>query len=90
MLTCIISRQSTLRAAFTAIELVVVMGIMLMLMGMTTPTVLKMLRQSAVHKAGSDIVDAWRIRRLAHVHANRSQIIVGHEDFAGLKGPRHI
>ena len=40
--------------------------------------------------AQAAIVDAWRIRRLAHVHANRSQIIVGHEDFAGLKGPRHI
>jgi len=63
MLTRIISRQSASRAAFTAIELVVVMGIMLMLMGMTTPTVLKMLRQSAVHNAGSDIVDAWRMAR---------------------------
>ena len=29
------------------------------------------------------IIDGWRSRRLAHVAANRSHVIVGHEDLAG-------
>lgn len=29
------------------------------------------------------VIDAWRCRRLAHVDAGRSQVIVGHEDLAG-------
>lgn len=28
------------------------------------------------------VINAWRVRRLGHVDANRSQIIVGHEDLA--------
>jgi Tfp pilus assembly protein FimT len=61
MNTRITYRQSPMHAGFTAIELCVVLGIMLMLAGMTTPTVLKMLRQSAVHEAGGEIINAWRV-----------------------------
>jgi hypothetical protein len=31
----------------------------------------------------TSVIDAWRRRRHAHIDANRSQIIVGHEDLAG-------
>ena len=34
-------------------------------------------------------IDGWRNRRLAHVEANRSRIIVGHEDFAAWL-PRNL
>lgn len=30
----------------------------------------------------AEVIDGWRHRRLAHVAANRSHLIVGHEDFA--------
>jgi hypothetical protein len=32
----------------------------------------------------SDLIDAWKERRLAHVAAGRSQIMVGHHDLAAL------
>jgi hypothetical protein len=35
----------------------------------------------------SDVIEAWRLRRHAHVDANRSRIVVGHEDLAAW---RHI
>jgi len=30
------------------------------------------------------LIEAWRVRRHAHVDANRSSIVVGHEDLVGL------
>lgn len=35
-------------------------------------------------------VDAWRDRRIAHVDAGRSEIIVGHEDLMGVLGARNL
>jgi len=29
-------------------------------------------------------IDAWRVRRLAHIDAGRSRIVVGHVDVAGV------
>ena len=43
--------------------MIIVMGIMISLSLMTTPTVLKLLRQSAVHSAAGDIIDAWNQAR---------------------------
>ena len=39
------------------------MGLMIMLSAMTVPTVLRMIRQSAVHSAAGDIIDAWNLAR---------------------------
>ena len=41
---------------------------------------------TALAPAQAAIVAAWRTRRLAHVDADRSHIVVGHEDFAGILG----
>lgn len=36
------------------------------------------------------VIDGWRARRLAHVDANRSRIIVGHQDLAGILGTEDV
>lgn len=56
-------RRTTGRSSFTAIELVVVMGIMLLLAGMTLPAVLPSLRKGALHSAANDIESCWRQAR---------------------------
>lgn len=35
-------------------------------------------------------IDAWRGRRLAHLAANRSHIVVGHEDLSGILGAEDL
>jgi hypothetical protein len=34
--------------------------------------------------AGSSTVERWRDRRIAHIEAGRSQIVVGHLDIAAV------
>jgi type II secretory pathway pseudopilin PulG len=54
------------RNGFTAVELVVVIGIMLLLTGMAMPGVLSSLRRGAVHSTANEVIDCWRqTRRLA-------------------------
>jgi hypothetical protein len=43
---------------------------------------------SEVDPARADAITAWRGRRLAHVEANRSHLVVGHEDFCALPSGR--
>lgn len=43
--------------------MIIVMGLMIMLAAMSVPTVLKMIRQSAVHSAAGDIINAWNLAR---------------------------
>ncbi len=58
------------RRGFTAIELVVVVGIMMLVMSMMMPAVLKTLRKGAVSAAATDIMQCWRqARNLAIRHA---------------------
>jgi Tfp pilus assembly protein FimT len=57
------------RGAFTAVELVVVIGIMLLLMGMAAPAVVKSIRRGAVNSAANDVQQCWRqARMLALTH----------------------
>jgi hypothetical protein len=40
--------------------------------------------------AQAAMIDGWRSRRLAHVAAHRSQLIVGHQDLAGILGTKDL
>ncbi len=57
------------RAAFTAIELLVVIGMMMAVMAMATPPVIGAMRRGAVQSAASDLESCWRqARALAMSH----------------------
>ncbi len=51
------------RAGFTAVELMMVMGIMLIMLSITVPAVLPALRHGEVSSAVNDIQACWRIAR---------------------------
>jgi Tfp pilus assembly protein FimT len=51
------------RAAFTAVELMMVMGIMLIIMSITVPSILPTLRHSKLTSAYGDIEACWRLAR---------------------------
>src|SRR4051812_21594332 len=51
------------RRGFTAVELLVVIGIMLLLMAVSLPAVLKMMRRAQVAGAAEAISSAWRQAR---------------------------
>jgi prepilin-type N-terminal cleavage/methylation domain-containing protein len=51
------------RSGFTAIELIVVIGIMLLLSGMAVPGLVTSLRRGAVHAGANDLIDCWRQAR---------------------------
>ena len=51
------------RVGFTAVELLIVIGVMLLLTGMAAPAVLKPLRRGAVNAAANDIAQCWREAR---------------------------
>jgi prepilin-type N-terminal cleavage/methylation domain-containing protein len=55
--------RTALRSGFTAIELLVVIGVMLLLMSMALPGVLKVLRRAQVAGAAEAISSAWRQAR---------------------------
>jgi hypothetical protein len=38
----------------------------------------------------TDVIEAWRRRRHAHVDANQSHIVVGHEDILGIWGSENL
>jgi hypothetical protein len=40
---------------------------------------------SEVAPANRAVIDAWRSRRIAHIDAGRSRIVVGHTDVAGIR-----
>jgi len=68
-----------LRGGFTAVELMMVMGIMLILMGATVPVVLPMLRHGKINAALNDVMSCWREARiLAMTHAMPSLNPVPH------------
>jgi Tfp pilus assembly protein FimT len=52
------------RRGFTAVELLVVIGVMMLLMGMATPGVLKAVRRGTVNSAANDLTQCWRQARL--------------------------
>lgn len=55
---------SDTRHGFSAIELLVVIGIMMLLMAMASPAVLKSLRKGKVNSAASDVMQIWRQARM--------------------------
>ncbi len=52
-----------LRSGFTAIELLVVIGIMMILLGIAVPTMMPALRRGKINSAVNDITGAWRQAR---------------------------
>jgi type II secretory pathway pseudopilin PulG len=54
---------TALRSGFTAVELLVVMGVMLLLMAVSLPGVLKVMRRAQVSGAAEAITSAWRQAR---------------------------
>ncbi len=57
-------RTQASRAAFTAIELLMVIGIMMTLMGIAVPTVLPSIRHGNINSAVNDISMCWRQARI--------------------------
>jgi Tfp pilus assembly protein FimT len=58
------ARMRTSRSAFTAVELVVVIGIMMALMSIALPSVLPAIVRGKIHSAVNDITTCWRQARL--------------------------
>ncbi len=56
-------RRRSLRSGFTAIELLVVIGIMMAVMAMAMPSVMNSLRRGKVSSAATDIMQCWRQAR---------------------------
>jgi Tfp pilus assembly protein FimT len=52
------------RGGFSAVELLVVIGVMMLLMGMAAPGVLKAIRRGTVNSAANDLTQCWRQARL--------------------------
>ena len=52
------------RAGFTAIELLVVIGIMMILLGVAVPTMMPAIRRGKINSALNDISGAWRQARI--------------------------
>lgn len=69
-----LSRLASPRSAFTAIEMVIVIGIMMLIMAMAVPAVLPALRKGALRAAVNDIEDCWA---QAQIMAKRSSLPSG-------------
>ena len=64
------SLRGSVRAGFTAVELMMVLGIMLILMSAAVPAVLPALRHGKVNAALNDVMSCWREARImAMTHA---------------------
>jgi type II secretory pathway pseudopilin PulG len=55
--------RSPLRRGFTAVELIIVIGIMMILLGIAVPSVMPAIRRGKVNDAANDITDCWRQAR---------------------------
>jgi len=56
-------RLPAARGGFTAVELLVVIGIMMLLMSIAIPSIIPSLRRGALHNAMNDIESCWRQAR---------------------------
>ncbi len=56
-------RRRSLRSGFTAIELLMVIGIMMILMSIATPSVVTALRRGTVNNAANNVMQCWRQAR---------------------------
>jgi Tfp pilus assembly protein FimT len=59
-----IARTNSARHGFTAIELMMVLGIMMIMMGMAAPVILPALRHGKINSAINDIMACWREARI--------------------------